>query len=104
MGGRDRTPAGLAKRLDRHGLDAEADRRQAGRVHRVDERRVESIEPRLALEAQIEMPRPDLVAERQAALTIVGEQRIAEDDVGPALQRGQVFELVDDVRRRPAAM
>ena len=51
-------------------------------MQRVEQFRIEPIEPRLALEPQVESARANAVGQRQRAIAIHGEQRVAEDDVG----------------------
>src|SRR5204863_2310607 len=81
-----------------------AHRAEAGAVQRVEQIRIQAIEPRLALEPQIEPTRKDLVGKRQRAVPIRGEQRITEDDIRMGESIPDRLQLVDDVRDRADAM
>src|SRR5207247_4013600 len=61
-------------------------------------------EPRLAFEAQPELPAHDLVAQRLAAIAVLREERVAEDDVRFLVAIAERLELVGDVRGRSAAV
>ena len=63
-----------------------------------------AVEPGESLSGWITASRPDLIAELQAALALLGEQRIAEDDVRPPELIAQPLELVDDVGDRPGTV
>ncbi len=101
---RDRPAAGLAQRRRIRRLDPEADRTEAGRVQPIEQDRVEPIEPRFRLEGQRQPTRSNRVAQVQAAVALLAEQRIAEDHVRPRVPIAQPFELVDDVADRPRAI
>ena len=90
------------RRVER--FDAEAHRAEAGRVQLVEQIDVEPVEPRLGFERQVEPARLDLVAERDDAVALFGEERIAEDDVRPLDLIAQPLHLVHDVRDRPRAV
>src|SRR5262245_51402698 len=104
MVGRNRSPARSLQRLGGQRLDAKAYRGQTCQPQRLQQFRVESIEPSFTFEAQPQTSRPDLVAKREAAIAILGEQRITEDDVRVAFEPTEILELVDDVRGGPIAV
>ena len=101
---RRRPPAGALQRVRIHRLDAEAHRPQPRRVQRVDQLRIEPVEPRLALEPQIQLARANFVRERHRAIALLTEQRVAEDHVRTAERVTQRPELVDDVRHGSRAV
>src|ERR1019366_275473 len=85
-------------------FDAETHRAEPGLVQLVEQIDVEPVEPRLRLERQVEPARLNLVAERDDAVALFGEERIAEDDVRPLDLVAEAFHLVHDVRDRPRAV
>src|SRR5262245_12246965 len=104
MVGRNRSPARSLQRFGGRGLDAKADRGQTRLPQRLQQFSVKSIEPGFAFETQPEASRPNLIAQRKAAVAIFGEERIPKHDVGLAFDPTQIFELVNDVRGRPVAV
>jgi len=65
---RDRAAADLLERLGRHRFDAEADGAQADGMQPIEHRRIESIEPGLALERELEASRLDGVGDLERSL------------------------------------
>ncbi len=57
-----------------------------------------------ASNVSVQPARLDLVAQLEHALALLGEQRIAEDDVRPPILVAQPLHLVDDVRDRARAI
>ena len=94
---RNRPPARLLERRRVERFDAEAHRAEPGRVQPVEQLDVEPIEPRFGFERQRQAARLDLVAQLEAAVALLAEQRIAEDDVRPRVLIAQPLELVGDV-------
>ena len=73
-------------------------------MHRLEQRVVEPIEPRLALERVAQPAAADPVAQREHALAILREQRIAKDDVQRPARVLQVLQFVEDVVDGPRAV
>src|SRR5206468_8386128 len=65
---------------------------------------VEAIEPRLRLEGEPQPAAQNLVAQLEAAIPLLAEQRIPEDHVRPLLDVAQPLDLVGDVRDRSHAV
>jgi len=101
---RDRPAAHFLQRVGRHRLHAEAHRAHARRVQAIEQLRIEPIEPRLALEPEIEAAPLDGVGDGHGPLTVLGEQRIPEDHIRTRVALAQVRELVGDVLHRAGAI
>src|ERR1700682_5736172 len=70
-------------------------------VHPVEERLIEPVQPRLALEPQAQAAGADLVTERQTPIAIHAEQRVAEDHVWMRIALAEPLDLIDDAPNRP---
>src|SRR5215475_5571915 len=101
---RDRTAARLLQRRRVERFDAEAHRAETGGVQTIEQLDVEPVEPRYGFERELQPPAFDLIAELDAPVALLAEQRIAEDDVGLPHLIAQPFDLVDDVLDRSCAI
>src|SRR5580765_2501232 len=98
---RNRPPARLLERCRIERLHAEAHRAEAGFVEPVEQFDIEPVEPSFGFEREVEPARFDLVAQLDAAVPLLAEQRIAEDHVRTPHLIAQALDLVDDVGDRP---
>src|SRR5207248_5998304 len=78
---RNRPPPGFSQRRRIERLDAEAHRAEAGVVQPIEQIEIEPIEPRFRLERQPEAASLNFIAQRDAPIALLAEQRIAEDDI-----------------------
>ncbi len=62
---------------------------------------LETIQPRLRLEGEDEPARRDFITQLEAAVPLLAEQRVAEDDVRPRMLIAQPLQFIRDVRDRP---
>jgi hypothetical protein len=67
-------------------------------VHRLQQVLVDPVQPCLAFPAEVEVARPDLVAQRQDPVAFVCEEGVAEDHERPDVAIAEMLELVGDVR------
>ena len=101
---RNRPASGFLQRRRIGRFDAEAHRAEPCAVQPIEQLDVEPIETRLRLERERQPARRDLIAQLDAAIALLGEQRIAEDDVRMAHAIRQPLDFIDDVRDRSRAV
>ena len=101
---RNRPPSRFLERRRIERLDAEAHRAEARGIQTIEQPDVETVQPRFRFERELQAAVLDLIAELDAPVALLAEQRVAEDHVRLPHLIAQPLDLVDDVLDRARAV